>query len=277
MFVQYDASFDGLLSAVAWCLRRGLKPDGFLSESDEPTLLEVCAIPREQNIRRLFRRHLSGQLGRESGPAVLDTAYRAFLSEAGGIATQIGIYLERALQLGRDPSDRLYEPPVAAVVGAARRVSAQAHKYLGLLRFYSVGPAFTVADFRPDYHVLPIILPHFADRLADQNFAIRDLRRQIAALHLSDGRVSLHILARPGYPPDEGEMPLAGPFPAQPGLPASTSDPAAEFIAEESDFPALWRQYLKRLSIPERRNPALQRANMPKKYWKYLTEDPSED
>lgn len=272
MFIQYDASFDGLLSAVAWCFRRGLKPEGFLSESDGPTLLEVCAIPREQNIRRLFRRHLASRLGPESGSAVLDSAYRAYLSEDGGIADQIGVYLERALQLGCDPSGRLYEPPVAAVAGAARRVSAQAHKYLGLLRFHNVGPAFSVADFRPDYHVLPIILPHFTDRLADQNFAIRDLRRRIAALHLSDGRVSLHILAESGFPPDEGEMPLAGPFPGQAELAAA----ASERTAAEPDFSALWRLYLKRLSIPERRNPALQRANMPKKYWKYLTEDPSE-
>jgi len=55
---------------------------------------------------------------------------------------------------------------------------------------------------------------------------------------------------------------------------------AAEQLAEHgmtveehsADFEDMWRNYLQHLTIPERRNLALQRSHMPKKYWKYLTE-----
>ena len=256
MFVQYDSTFDGLLSAAAWCFRNKQRPVAFLSELDPLPLLETDIIACEPNIRRLFDRHLAGQLGRSAGSEVMDTVYRAFLSESDDIATQIFRYLAIALDTRSDPAGMLCEPAVAAVIGAARRVSGQAHAYLGLLRFRSVHPDFFIADFEPDCHVLPLVLPHFCDRLPDQNFAIRDLRRRLAALHLADGSTSLHRLA------DEKE--------AQTGDSQSLTI-AAPSLVEDHYAPA-WQLYLKHLTIPERRNPALQQSNMPKKYWKYLVE-----
>lgn len=278
MFVLYDSTFDGLLSATAFCLRRGLQPLGLQSELDQQPLLETISVPCEQNIRRLFRRHLGGVLGPAAAEAVLDTVFRAFLSEMDGMATRIWQYLARALELRQDPADRLYEPAVAAVVTAARRVSAQAHQYLGLLRFRQVGSGFYLADFEPDYHVLPLILPHFAYRLADQDFAIRDLRRKLAAVHQAGGATCLHILADSSCAPEPAPvLPSTGLLPA--GIPAAGGLAARDGLVlldqPDEDFARLWRLYLQRLSIPERRNPALQRANMPKKYWRYLTEDPA--
>lgn len=258
MFVLFDSTFEGLLSACAWCFRNKCRPMALISELDPRPLLETETIPCEPNIRRLFSRHLMHVLGQAAGAAVLDNAYRAFLSEQQDIADQIFQYIALALTSRCDPSGRLYEPAVAAVMGAVKRIGSQAHAYLGLLRFRSVSPDFFVADFEPDCHVLPLILPHFCDRLPDQNFAIRDLRRHIAAVHLADGTTSLHVLADEG--PDLSGNGLALPDPAR----SSAEDP----------FGPLWRRYLQHLSIPERVNPDLQRANMPKKYWRYLTERP---
>ena len=277
MFVLYDSTFDGLLSAVAYCLRRRFQPLGLQSELDQQPLLESIAVPCEKNIRRLFRRHLSSVMGPADAESVLDMVFRAFLSEADGLATRIWQYLARALELGYNPADRLYEPVVAAVVAAARRVSAQAHQYLGLLRFRKVGSGFYLADFEPDYHVLPLILAHFADRLADQDFVIRDLRRNLAAVHLAGGAISLHILADAWCAPDSV---LA--FPADCLLPPGDSaagclavqDRLSVSARTDEDFANMWRLYLQKLSIPERCNPDLQRANMPKKYWRYLVENP---
>lgn len=256
MFVQYDSTFDGLLSAAAWCFRNRLDPVAMLSEFDQQPLLESVAIPCEPNIRRLFRRHLSQTIGFAAGEEVLDICFRAFLSETEDIASAIYRYLALALETRSDPSGRLCDPPVSAVIGAAKRASAQAHMYLGLIRFKAVSADWTVADFSPDCHVLPLVMPHFCDRLQDQNFAIRDLRRNLAAVHLADGRTSLHILA--------DSIPLESDTAFGPVLPATDTG--------EDGFPAMWQLYLQRLSIPERRNPALQMGNMPKKYWKYLTE-----
>ena len=256
MFVLFDSTFDGLLSACAWCFRNRQRPIALISALDAQPLLQAEEVPCENNISRLFKRHLTHVLGSSAGSAVMDNVYRAFLSEQDDIATQIFNYLTLALETRRDPSARLYEPSVAAVAGAVRRVSSQAHAYLGLLRFRCVGSDFFVADFEPDCHVLPLILPHFCDRLPDQDFAIRDLRRHLAALHLSDGTTSIHILA--DCPTDQSDPGLVLPNPAD--------------LVVHDRFGPLWRGYLRQLTIPERCNAGLQRANMPKKYWRYLTE-----
>jgi len=40
----------------------------------------------------------------------------------------------------------------------------------------------------------------------------------------------------------------------------------------EFAFQNLWRDYLKAITIRERRNLKLQRQHLPKRFWKYLTE-----
>jgi probable DNA metabolism protein len=277
VYVIFDSTFDGLLSAAAFCFRQKMKPQGIISELDEQPIIDCLSIPREANIHRLFRRHLRQVCGETAGGMILDTAFHAFLSEQPGMADQIWHYFARSLELRQDPAPRLFEPAVAAVVQAARKVGGQAHQFLGLLRFKEVCPQLYVADFTPDYHVLPLILTHFTDRLSDQCFAIRDLRRRIVAFHPPGGPVDLRVLADDTIPSADA-LPSAiladsGPFQALPsGLPESRAGlpPGIEDTCEE-----MWRRYLKRLSIPERRNPALQKANLPKKYWKYLTEDPA--
>lgn len=305
MFVIYDGSFAGLLTAVAWCLRRGCRPDAILSESDQLPLLDSIALPVEAGIRQLFGKHYRLQLGAEQAEVVLDTAYRAWLSELPGLGTAIHGFLAAALRERQDPSGRLTDPDVASVVGAAKRVSGQAHQYLGLLRFRRVGPLLYLADFSPDYHVLPLILPHFADRLADQDFVICDRRRGIAAWHHAAGldavghpaakhrpavqRCTLHWLS------DDDQQNV---WSESPGLPAGAAKPLQPLIsggcrfetvvgdpplnndacqvavapADGDDYEAMWREYLNRLTIPERRNLFLQRGNLPKKYRKFMTE-----
>jgi probable DNA metabolism protein len=292
VFVIFDSTFDGLLSAVAYCFRGGIQPSGLVSDLDALPILEYVDIARESNIRRLFLRHLQRQLGSSAGEAVLDTVYQAFLSELPGIADQIFHYLARSLELRQDPAARLFEPAVAAVVQAAKRVGGQTHKYLGLLRFREICPGILQADFEPDYHLLPLLLPHFCDRFSDQNFVIRDLRRQLAAFHAANGPVHLYVLAdtaatagagvraltnrgeqlRMPAPSGDGRQPDAdahGQALAAAGHPGDVRGDAGD-----EWFAGVWREYLQHLTIPERKNLALQQHFIPRKYWKYLVEQP---
>ena len=254
MFVLFDSTFDGLLSAAAWCFRSQTLPGAILPDTEQQPIVDVVTIPRENNVRRLFKRHFSEQIGLSAATTVLDTAYHAFLSDEEGIATPIFHFFRFALEKRKDPSGDLADPVVSSVVNAAKRAGRQAHHYLGLLRFRSIRPDLYLADFSPDCHVLPLILPHFCDRLPDQNFVIRDLKRGLAAVHLSDGRVGIHILENESLP--------------------DSATGLTDHIPDRDDFAPIWDLYLKRLSIPERCNPALQQSNMPKKYWKYLAEQP---
>jgi len=41
---------------------------------------------------------------------------------------------------------------------------------------------------------------------------------------------------------------------------------------DEKQFQELWKGYFNSMTIKERINPKLHRQNLPKRYWKYLTE-----
>jgi probable DNA metabolism protein len=49
-----------------------------------------------------------------------------------------------------------------------------------------------------------------------------------------------------------------------------------EVSEEEKAVRQIWQSFFKTIAIPERKNPRLQKSNMPAKYWKYLTEKPGE-
>jgi len=283
LFVIYDGSFAGLLTAVAWCLRRQCIPDGLLSESDQMPLIETVTLLTESGIRNLFSRHFRQVMGIEQAGLVLDTAYRAWLSEIPELGSAIRGYLSAALCERCDPAGRLTDPNIAAVASAAKKVSGQAHQYLGLLRFRRAGPSLYLADFSPDYHVLPLILPHFADRLADQEFVICDRRRNIAAWHhapqRSEGvqkdagqRCTLHWLSADNQTTAAGRESLSTEGLLLPAQTLITDGRHLDAVTGREDYEAMWRFYLNRLTIPERRNLFLQRGNLPLKYRTFMTE-----
>lgn len=259
MFLSYDGTFEGVLSAMAMCLREqrdvwGILPDSRAMQSLLPT--EPVAV--EPDILARFDRWLSRRFGSEA----MDLLYHAFLSEQDDIELRMLGFLRTGLRIGGDPSDLLQDPHVAAVQAAARAVVRQAHAYTGLLRFRLLGGVY-VADFEPDYLVLPLLTQHFADRMRDRPFLIRDRRRCLAAVSAPDHPCFI-VAMEPG---DVPETPSAHDAPE----PSSSDCPGPDGSAS---FEEIWRSYHAVMAIPQRINPDLQRANMPKKYWKYLVERP---
>jgi hypothetical protein len=66
-----------------------------------------------------------------------------------------------------------------------------------------------------------------------------------------------------GDPPDDAPTGLAGTRPVVNEV---------DVVADREDYEAMWRLYLSRLTIPERRNLFLQRGNLPLKYRTFMTE-----
>lgn len=243
MWRSYEPSFEGLLSALAAALRAGDTGGGLVPEdAAQPPLLPCVPVPVENGIVEKMDRLLC----RRMGTGVLDTLFHAYLSEQPDIADRLLGYLRLGLRLNSDPADMLQEPDVAAVRAADRAVTRQAHRYLGLLRFRPSGGVY-VADFEPDCHLLPVVTPHFTERMSAVPFLIRDRRRRLAS----------------AYGPGRGwgifELDATDPRSAP-----SPGDPVED----------AWRSYFDAVAVPELIRPQLQRSHMPKKYWRYLVERP---
>ncbi len=252
MFLRYDGTFEGFLTAAAAALRA---PPGvcLLRPDDPPPLLPVEEAPAEAGLADRLGAYLAERLG----PEVPATVYQAWLSGMPGVDDAIVGFLRIGLARRTDPSGLLQDPTVRTTVKAARRTGREAHAYLGLVRFRLRGSLY-FAEIEPDTDVLPLLGDHFAERFHDQTFAIHDLRRNRAVLHPAGGGWEIAAVGE-GTHGEEGLDARAG---------------AAGAVAPVDGFEAMWRRYFDAMAIEERLNPGLQRNHMPKKRWRHLVERP---
>ena len=169
----------------------------------------------------------------------------AFHSQKPGIEELLLRYLKLGLEVGPDLVTMRAQEPVHAVNRIARQVSHEAHKFKGFVRFREVEEGFLYARIEPQADILPLIAPHFTERVGDRPWMIHDIRRcQAAIFDLKSWRLirDIELTAEPGV------------------------------SSAEQQFADLWQRYFQRLAITERHNPALQQKHVPMRYRKHLTE-----
>ena len=156
------------------------------------------------------------------------------------------------LSLERNASDE----DVLAVRNTCRRVLHEQLRMKQFIRFQKAKDGTYLAVVSPDHNVLPLIINHFQDRFNDQPWLIYDAKRHYGYYY--DGKTVIHVTFE-----DEASVPF--------DLLNGKMD---EAVLCENDklFQDLWRTYFKAICIKERMNPKKQLSDMPRRYWKYMTE-----
>jgi probable DNA metabolism protein len=248
---SYDGSYLGFLSACfriyeahdaqARLVAPGETGDLFCGD---PAVVQVVE-SREDLARRVH----AGVLER-GGEEAAEMLRDAFLHRDPGGSDYLLGFIRRVVEYGPLALQRLAETDIRETERRARGVRREAHKLQGFLRFRSVSHEVGLyAEIRPDHDVLVLLVPHFLDRMGQNNWMIHDRGRRSAAFH-QNGRLEFLRGVELEHAPAES--------------------------GEEEDFQILWRHFFRNIAIPERANPKLQQALMPKKYWAYLTERPAE-
>jgi probable DNA metabolism protein len=244
----YDGSFEGLLTCIFEAISRRENPcfimeSGKYRERISGTLFPMIESPRQidtdqEKAGRVYSA-LDGKLPAEA----LETIYRVHLSDAENAETMTLRYVRLGFKAGFDLDKLLQDKSVMDMVRLERRVMLEAHRMEGFLRFQE-NQGFYYAKYEPDHNITELITPHFAERFRDQAFIIHDVKRSIASVCRS------------------GEWFLT-----------AMDLPAAGLYGEGPDFyEELWKGYFRWASIDERSNPKNQKRQMPKRYWKHLTE-----
>ena len=104
----------------------------------------------------------------------------------------------------------------------------------------------------PDHNVLPLVIDHFRD----QPWLIYDAHRRYGYYH--DTQTVVRVTFEDG---------AALPFDL-------TTGKLDDSLLSDNDqlFQDLWRTYFKAICIRERINPRKQLNDMPRRYWRYMTE-----
>ncbi len=148
--------------------------------------------------------------------------------------------------------DHLKDPFVHRVFEIARRVGNETHGHVEFLRFRELRSGLLYAQIAPQNDVLAFIVPHFADRLPQENFVIHDKGRNLFAVH--PARQDWYLYSGPK------------------DMETLTKEVAEDFSEGEEKYSELFTAFFHTIEIKQRKNYELQRNMLPLKYRKYMTE-----
>lgn len=255
----FDRTLDGLLTAVFDAFAFRQQPEILMGEGGQLPLFceEVHRVETDGGKARRVWVGLEKRQPKE----VLRMIAVSFLSECPDLYTPLFRYICKMFgpmgeMQGRKSVLNYADPDVLAVNNIARKVMHEQLHMKQFIRFQKAKDGTYLAVVSPDYNVLPLITDHFQDRFGDQSWLIYDARR------------------RYGYFYDQREL-LRVTFQDADALPFDTeTGRLSEELLSENDhlFQDLWRTYFKAICIRERMNPKKQLNDMPRRYWKYMTE-----
>ena len=244
---------DGLLTAVfdAYSLKE--QPEQLLKTGDAMPLFcdhTYHVTTDDEKARRVWT-GLEKQLTGEA----MKLISVSWLSELRELPTPLFLYIYKVFRQG-DISKNFADPDVLAVTNIARRVLHEQLRMKQFIRFQKAKDGTYLAVVSPDHDVLPIIIDHFQNRFNDQPWLIYDAKRHYGFYY--DGKTVIRITFK-----DEASVPFN----------LANGKLSEEVISSDDQLlQNLWRTYFKAICIKERMNPRKQLSDMPRRYWKYMTE-----
>jgi probable DNA metabolism protein len=253
---SFDGTMDGLLTAVFEAFSLHEEPEQLLKEGDALPLFcdyNYQVTTDEEKARRVWT-GLEKRLSREA----MKLISVSWLSELQELNTPLFLYICKVFRQG-DISRNFADPDVLTVTNIARRVLHEQLRMKQFIRFQKAKDGTYLAVVAPDHNVLPLITDHFSDRFNDQPWLIYDTKRHYGFHY--DGQQVIRITFE-----DEGAVPFD-----------LTNGKLQTDVLSSDDqlLQDLWRTYFKAICIKERMNPRKQLKDMPRRYWKYMTEKQS--
>lgn len=180
--------------------------------------------------------------------------YCAYLSEQPETFSNLFGFARYIFDSASGAAYNFGNPFVLAIAEMDKKVHREKHRMEAFIRFRKTGDGLFFANIEPDFNVLPLILKHFKNRYADQQWVIYDLKRRYGIFYdmLRVHEVTFEFLNEN----TESDVALS---------PSLMDD-------KEELYSVLWKDYFKSTNIPARKNMKLHIRHVPKRYWKYLTE-----
>ncbi len=259
----YDGSFEGFLSCVYHHYYDDKASGIFPINCYQNNILKPYRIVETDEG---YAQKVYNAIDSKISTSALKRVYYVFLSNCERKENIALDYIQLGFKLGCGLDALHGHPVVYEAQRIAQKVSFEAHRLTGLVRFSvlvlntslpqsdcenaiiryksGVSDELLYAKIEPDHDVLELMADHFADRFKGNPFLIHDARRK-KALYSAAG----HWYIAPINEKD---------------LPAQSQ--------EERFYRLMWKNYFNGISIEARVNPQCQKRMMPVRYWKNLTE-----
>ncbi|MEY8000504.1 TIGR03915 family putative DNA repair protein [Clostridium sp. Mt-5] len=240
LIYKYDGSFDGLMCCVFESYYKREIPMDIIS----PVQLQTTFFPLKEiktDLRKSSR--VIDSIPKKISISALDFVRHAFLTCMPQKELYIFLFLRRGYHYGPPVMEMLADDVVSSLFKAVKYLKNESHLIKGFLRF-SVFKGGLVAQIEPKNYVLPLITQHFCERYPEEYFLIYDKNHDMALVYNTHEPAII--------PAEDLQVP--------------------EPDAREKYYRKLWKLFYNTVEIKERRNLKCRMGNMPKRYWKYMTE-----
>ncbi len=247
---HYDKTLEGLMTAVFDAYNRKSFPDLLLGmQEQEPLFVDesYTVITQDESSKRVWK-----GLEKKLRANALNMITYVWLSELPESDMLIFRYVRKVFDNPISFETNFADEDVLQMQKIALKVSREKQRVIEFVRFQKAADDIFFAPISPEHNCLPLTLHHFTDRFAGQKWIIYDTHRNYG-YYYDLKKVTEMILDNTDLFPD-GKL---------------NEDLMA---TDEKLFQDLWRGYFKAMTIKERINPKLHRQNLPRRFWKYLTE-----
>lgn len=236
----FDSSFEGFLTCIYYSYYNKLKPEAFISKDDFTYnfTYEILDIKTEYDKYERVYSSLQEKLNYES----LIRIYNLFLSCDDKNHVTLYNYITLCFKFRKEVDLHLNNDTILSAHKLSKRVSLEAHKFTGFVRFTEVSKDLFYSKIAPDNNILSLILKHFVSRFSNMQFIIHDEKRELAIIYNGSNAI-ISKLSLDSIPK-----------------------------ISQGSYEKLWKSYFNSATISERENRRLQRSFMPKRYWSNLTE-----
>lgn len=238
---QYDGSYQGFLCCVYQCFQDKTLPAGIqLLDQEQQSLFGVQEVPTHME----WAQRVEASIPRKMSRGALALVREGFLTNLPEREMVLLRFLLLGYKVGPSVIRLSTHPVVYPLEKAVRRLRGEAHHVLEFLRFEDC-QGFLAARIQPQATVLPLVAPHFCDRLPSENFMIYDGTHHMGFLHRAD---------TPGeyFQADQVELPP----PSQ----------------EELEWQRLWKAFYRTIAVEGRENRKLRQSLCPQRFWPLMTE-----
>ena len=238
----YDGTFDGLLTAVFDSFAQHEIPIGIEIDNNVQETLGVTYFYVGTDTSKAYR--VRKAIAEKVSSYAMKSIYFAYLSNVADKEMKILAYIHRCFRYGKAVNSYLNDRYVADILNAAQYVVGEAHKLKGFIRFSELEGGILYGEITPENRVLPCLILHFTSRYPGLPFMINDLKHHECLVY--NGRECV--------------------------IRETTAIPELKFTENELLHRKLWKEFYNTVEIKERHNEKCRMTNMPKRYWKHLTE-----
>lgn len=234
----YDGSFAGFLTCVGESFRRREYPFYFLPPgAEQASLYPLREIATDQTLARSVYGALETEVSKTFRRMITYSFLTCLPQKERHIYDVVHLGLTHAL-----PQDLLDER-ILILTRAIRRLTKEAERYKGFVRFSDYGGVL-VGQIAPQNRVLPLLRPHFCQRLPGEAFLLHDKTHR-EGLFYADRKWKLRPVDRLDLDrPEQAEL----------------------------ECRALWRRFYETITIRERENPRCQGNHLPLRFREEMTE-----